>query len=156
MRSVTTWIKAVTASALLALLTGYPLRLLATEATPTQAEKAAIAAETSAPGSVTRAVFTTAVEDGEPTEFLSEIQNSVPVVFFFTVLEGMADQKVTHRWKYQDKVMATAEFDVKRDPDKVWSSNQMKPEWTGAWEVEVVDGSGRIIDRHSFAFEAPL
>jgi hypothetical protein len=112
------------ASGLLGGLTFISSALLAMDATPTPSEKEAIAAEKTMPGSVTQAVFTTMVEDGEPTEFLSEIQNGVPEVFFFTVLEGLANQAVTHRWKYRGKVMATAEFDVKRDPDKVWSSNE--------------------------------
>lgn len=152
----TMWNKAVTATVLLAGMTLISLDTLAAEAMPTPSEKAAIAAENRAPGSISQAVFTTAVEDGAPVDFLSEIENSVSEVFFYTVLEGMADQTVTHRWKYRGKVMATAEFDVKGDPDKVWSSNQMKPEWTGAWEVEVVDGGGEVIGQRTFAFEAPL
>ncbi|MCG6862116.1 MAG: DUF2914 domain-containing protein [Chromatiaceae bacterium] len=32
----------------------------------------------------------------------------------------------------------------------------MKPEWNGGWEVEVIDGGGRIIGRSSFIFETPL
>lgn len=148
--------RTVTASVLLAGLTCIPIEGLAVEATPTSAEKAAIAAQKTAPGSVARAVFTTAVEDGEPTDFRSEIENTVPEVFFFTELEGMANQKVTHRWTYRGQVMATAEIDVKSDPDKVWSSNQMTPEWTGAWRVEVIDGSGQVIDDRTFVLEGPL
>ncbi len=68
----------------------------------------------------------------------------------------MSGQTVAHRWKYNGAVMATEKFEVKRDVDQVWSSNNMKPEWTGAWDVEVVDGSGKIISRSSFIFEAPL
>jgi len=52
--------------------------------------------------------------------------------------------------------MATAELEVTRDLDKVWSSNRMKPEWTRTWDVEVVDGSGQIVGRATFAFDAPL
>ena len=52
--------------------------------------------------------------------------------------------------------MATAEIDVKRDVDPVWSTSKMEPEWTGAWDLEVVDGSGRIIGRGSFVFETPI
>lgn len=156
MSLVTTKCNAVTATVLLTLLASGAVQAQATEATPTRAEKAAIAAEATAAGSVTKAVFTTAVVDGEPTDFLTEIENTVPEVVFFTVLEGMSGQTVTHRWKYNGAVMATAKLDVKRDLDPVWSSNKMKPEWTGAWDAEVVDGGGRIIGRGSFVFVAPL
>lgn len=32
----------------------------------------------------------------------------------------------------------------------------MRPEWTGTWQVEVVDADGRVIDGHTFAFLTPL
>lgn len=145
-----------TVTALLMVLAFVSAEGLAAEATPTPAEQAAATAEQTAPGAIAEAVFTTAVEDGAPIDYLTEIENSVPEVYFLTILEGMSDQTVTHRWKYRGKVMATAQFDVKEDPDTVWSSNQMKPEWTGPWEVEVVDGSGEIIGQRIFSFEAPL
>jgi hypothetical protein len=156
MNSVTTSTKVLTAVGMLALQALGASQAPAMEAEPTQAAEGAIAAEKTARGTVAKAVFTTAVVDGQPTDFRSEIETSVPKVFFYTVLEGMMDQTVSHRWKYQGKVMAVAKIDVKNDPDKVWSSNEMRPEWTGAWEVEVVDGSGQVIDSRTFAFEAPL
>ncbi len=156
MSLVTTTCSAVTATVLLTVLTSGALQAQGTEATPSGAEKAAIAAEATEAGSVANAVFTTAVVDGEPTDYLTEIENTVPEVVFFTVLEGLSGQTVTHRWKYNGEVMATAKLDVKRDVDSVWSSNEMRPEWRGEWEVEVVDGSGQIIGRGTFVVEAPL
>jgi len=146
----------LSASGLLILTAFGAIPAHATEATPTPAEKTAIALEKTEAGSVVETVFTTAVVDAAPTDYLTEIESSVPEVFFFTVIDGMAGQKVIHRWKYQGTVMATAELAVKRDPDKVWSSNKMKPEWTGAWDVEVVDSSGQIIGHGSFTFDTPL
>ena len=148
--------RAGSATALITSFTLTSLSALALDTAPTQAEKAMMADEKTAPGSVTRATFTTAIEDGEPIDFQSEIENSVPEVFFFTEVEGVAGQSITHRWKYRSEVMATAAFDVKDDPQKVWSSQKMRPEWTGAWEVEVVDGNDQVIDRKTFAFQAPL
>lgn len=156
MSLVTTMCNAITGTVLLILLASGGVQAQATETTPTGAEKAAIAAEATAIGSVTKAVFTTAVVGGEPADFLTEIDNTVPEVVFFTVLEGMSGQTVTHRWKYNGAVMATVKLDVKRDVDKVWSTNNMEPEWIGEWDVEVVDSSGQIIGRGSFVFETPL
>jgi hypothetical protein len=156
MSLVTTICNAVTATVLLTLLASGAVQAQATEATPTGVEEAAIAAEATAAGSVTKAVFTTAVVDGEPTDFLTEIENTVPEVVFFTVLEGMSGQTVTHRWKYNGAVMATAKLDVHRDLDRVWSTNKMRPEWSGEWDVEVLDGSGRIVGSGSFVFKTPL
>jgi len=33
-------------------------------------------------------------------------------------IKGVAGQSITHRWKSRSRVMATAEFDVKNDPEK--------------------------------------
>jgi hypothetical protein len=155
MSRLRTGIKALGAAGFLTMST-FAVPVQATEAIPTQAEEKAIATEKTARGSLASAVFTTAVVDGNATDYRSEINSSVSKVFFVTVLDSLAGQTVTHRWKYKGKVMATAKFDVKRDREKVWSSNAMKPEWTGEWRVEVVNGSGQIVDSRSFSFLAPL
>jgi len=151
--SVTSSTKALIAAGLLFVPA---LAISQVEAEPTQAAEQAMAADKTAVGSVAEAVFTTAMVGDQPSDFRSDIENSVAKVYFYTVLEGMTGQTVSHRWKHEGKVMAVAEIDVKSDPDRVWSSNEMKPEWTGSWAVEVVDGSGQVIDTHSFAFVAPL
>lgn len=148
--------RVLAASGLLAALTGGATPSLAAETVPTEAAKKGIAAEKSARGAVINAIFTTAVVDGEATDYRSEIENSVPEVFFVTVLDGLSGQTVIHRWKYKGKVMAAANIAVKQDSQKVWSSNKMRPEWTGEWQVEVVDSGGRVIGRGTFSFLAPL
>lgn len=156
MSLLSTGTNALAAAGLLTMLAFTAIPVQASEAVPTQAEKEAIAAEKTARGSIASAVFTTGVVNGEPTDYRSEIDSRVPKVFFVTVLDGLAGQTVIHRWTYKGKVMAMAKFDVKRDREKVWSSNAMKPEWIGEWRVEVVDGSGQIVGRRSFSFSAPL
>ncbi len=153
MNTVTTSTKALIAAGLLVIPA---LAISQVEAEPTQAAEQAMAGDKVAVGKVAEAVFTTDIVGGQPSDFRSNIENSVAEVFFYTVLEGMTGQTVSHRWRHDGKVMAVAEIVVKNDPDRVWSSNKMKPEWTGSWEVEVVDGSGQVIDTQSFAFEAPL
>lgn len=155
MKLITSFDKALITTLSLTFLVPVALQAQGVEATPTKSATA-IAAEASEQEIVARAIFTTAVEDGEPTDYLSEVDNTVPEVFFFTELEGLAGETVMHRWKHEGVVMATANFNVSGDPDKVWSGNKMKPEWTGAWEVEVVDGRGKIIGRGEFALLAPL
>ena len=150
------WARATTAAVLLVLFAFSSLQVRAEEATETEAAKESAAAVKTARGNVIEAVITTGILDGGPTDYRSEIDNTVPEVFFYTELESLEGQTVTHRWKYKGKVMATAKFDVKSSRQKVWSSNKMMPEWTGAWLVEVVNGSGTIIDRGSFSYLEPL
>ncbi|MCG6862115.1 MAG: hypothetical protein LJE70_12670 [Chromatiaceae bacterium] len=78
MNSVKTMRNLVAVTVLPILLAAGAVHAQATEATPTGAENAAIAAEATATGSVAKAVFTTAVVDGEPTDFHTEIENTVP------------------------------------------------------------------------------
>jgi hypothetical protein len=145
-----------TIAALLGVLAMLAFEVQAEEARESEAAQESIGAERSARGNVSDSAVTTAISDGAPTDYRSEIDNSIPEVFFYTVLEGMEGQTVIHRWTYNGNVMATAKFDVKENRQKVWSSNKMIPEWTGLWIIEVVDGNGHIIDRGSFSFVEPL
>lgn len=112
--------------------------------------------QTTERGRVVKAGFTTSNFDDEPTEDLSEIINSAPEVFFFSDLDGMAGQTVTHRWKYGSSVIANAEIPIEKASFRAWSSYKMQPQWTGAWFVEVVDEAGTVIATKTFAFMAPL
>ncbi|MDH3669520.1 MAG: DUF2914 domain-containing protein [Paracoccaceae bacterium] len=123
------------------------------EATPTQAEEQAAEAGR---GSVSRATFTTAIVDDEPTDYRSEIENTVPVVYFYAELDGMAGQTAIHRWKFGDKVMADAKIAVKSPRFPAWSSNKMPPESTGLWIVEVLNGKGEVISTHYLNYIPPL
>lgn len=114
------------------------------------------AAETASPGIVLNPTFTTGIEGGEPTEYLSEIENTQPTVYFFAELEDLNGQTAIHRWKYQDKVMAEVKIPVTSRRMKAWSSQSMQPEWTGVWVVEVVNGRGDVISTSTFSYLEPL
>lgn len=114
------------------------------------------AAETASPGIVLSPTFTTGIEGGGPTEYLSEIENTQPTVYFFAELEDLNGQTAIHRWKYQDKVMAEVKISVTGPRMKAWSSLSMQPEWTGVWMVEVVNGRGEVISTSTFSYLEPL
>jgi hypothetical protein len=126
------------------------------ETTPTQSEEQFAETEKSDRGSVSRATFTSAVVDNEPTDYLKEIENSVSVVYFFAELDGMAGQTATHRWKHDGAVMAEEKFVVKDSRFVSWSSNKMPPESTGVWIVEVINSKNEVISTHNFNYLAPL
>ena len=92
----------------------------------------------------------------EPTEYLSEIENTQPTVYFFAELEDLNGQTAIHRWKYQDKVMAEVKVPVTSPRVKAWSSLSMQPEWTGVWVVEAVNGRGEVISTSTFSYLEPL
>ena len=107
-------------------------------------------------GSVTRAQFTSAVQDREPTDNLSSLTNDKTRVFFYTEIKGMAGHKVTHRWEYKNKTMYEQSFDVGSARWRVWSSKTFDPLWTGDWNVSVVDENGVMLGSQTLNYtEAP-
>ena len=118
-------------------------------ATPTDA-----AAPATPGGSVTRAVFTSAVTDREPTDTITSLSNDATTIMFFTELQGLQGQTVTHRWEHGDKVMAEIKFDVGSARWRVFSSKRLDPSWTGEWKVSVIDGSGGTLGASTFTYTA--
>lgn len=103
-------------------------------------------------GSITDKAFTTAIVDGKPADDLKAFENTVGTVYFYTVLEGLKGQTVTHRWKYAGRVISNADIPVTDDPFTTWSSNKIEPDWTGFWTVEVLDKDSEIIGVGTFAY----
>lgn len=93
---------------------------------------------------VARHQFTTAVEDREPVDSLTDAMNIDPL-YYFTELKGFEGSVVTHRWWYNGEKMADVTFDVGGPRWRVYSSKQLLPEWDGDWTVEVLDWQGRVL-----------
>ncbi len=103
------------------------------------------ASETRLEGSVARWAFTSAIQDREPTDQLTETTTGNGTVYFFTELKDLDGQTVKHRWLYQGHVVAEVAFNVAGSRWRVWSSKNLQPEQLGTWTVEVVNGSGKVI-----------
>ena len=108
------------------------------------------------PGAVENATFTSGIDNGAPIDFRQEFDANTTVIYFYTEVVGLPGQTVTHRWKREGKVIREVAFPVKGSRQAVWSKSQMKPEWTGDWTVEVVNGRGEVISVQSFAYNPPL
>jgi len=93
---------------------------------------------------VARHQFTSSIVDREPTDQLTDAMNINPMVYF-TELKNFQDTTVTHRWTFNDNVMAEVEFNVGGPRWRVYSSKQFQPEWDGEWKVEVVDSAGVVV-----------
>ncbi len=96
-------------------------------------------------GSVVRSVFTTAVEDREPTDNIKELSTDSDKVIYYTELRDMAGQTAKHRWEHNGEVMAEVEFKVGGSRWRVWSSKSFVPGWTGEWKVSVLNGANEVI-----------
>lgn len=126
-------------------------------AEPTTATQPAAQPAVQAPpkpaGMVTRAQFTSAIQDREPVDKLSNLQNDKSQVFFFSEIKDAADQRITHRWEHNNKIMSETSFDVGGNRWRVFSSKNLDPSWIGEWKVSVIDEAGGTLGASSFSYE---
>ena len=102
--------------------------------------------------SVQHAQFTTAIDNREPSDDVTSLDNSHTQIFFFTELKDAAGQTITHRWQYNGKVVAQVMLTPKADHWRTWSSKTLMPDQTGTWTVQVVDASGKVLLSKSFDY----
>lgn len=106
----------------------------------------------SAEAEVSRAQFTTAVLDREPTDEISSIAADASRVFFFTELRNLDGKTVTHRWSLNGAVMAEVSFKVRASRWRVYSSKNLQPEWRGDWVVDILDESGTVLETRKVGY----
>ncbi|MGH8415434.1 MAG: DUF2914 domain-containing protein [Gammaproteobacteria bacterium] len=112
----------------------------------------AATAAAAATASLGQAQFTTAVNNREPADDISTLDDSHNQVFFFSVLKGAAGQTITHRWVFDGKTMAEVKFEPKANHWRVWSNKTLLPSQTGTWTVDVVDGNGNVLGSKTFDY----
>lgn len=115
--------------------------------------KAATSAAPAAAGSVSKATFTTGVENHEPKDSIDSLTNDQTRVFFYAVLMNLQGQEVTFRWSYNDVTQA----EVKQTPSsaryRTYTSKQLDPSKLGTWKVEVMDASGSVLISKTFEYK---
>jgi hypothetical protein len=88
--------------------------------------------------------------EGEATTFPAD----VAVVWCQTRIVGAAEPTtVTHVWYREGKTVARVELSVASPSYRTVSSKKILPEWTGRWEVTVLDAEGTILRTESFTVE---
>lgn len=105
-------------------------------------------------GEVSRAVFTTSIQDREPVMAVDSINsNSFSSISFFTELNELQGHNITHQWVFNDKVMFEKSFEVNGERWRVWTSKTLLPGWTGTWTVRVLDGDRSELVSRSFEYQ---
>jgi hypothetical protein len=94
---------------------------------------------------ISQAVFSTSIVDRQPAKIITEADDSLGKIYFFTNIRHLAGDKIRHRWIYKGKVKAEISFDIKGDRWRVWSSKNIWHTWTGQWRVEVVNQNHEIL-----------
>ena len=94
---------------------------------------------------ISQAVFAKSVEERAPLEIMTEADNSLGKIYFFTNIRNLTGDKITHRWIYKDKVKAEINFNIKGKRWRVWSSKNLWHTWTGQWKVEVLNQHNQVL-----------
>jgi len=69
------------------------------------------------------------------------------------VLGGSDPTTITHVWYRDGKTMARVELDIRSGDWRTVSSKLLLPDWTGLWEVKVLDATGTILRSESVTVE---
>lgn len=136
----------------ISLLTGKVLAQDAGESMDTAPSAPATTMESTSSEHVARALFTSEIQNREPTDTITTLSNDKNKIYFFSELTGLGGQKVTHRWEYQGKTMGEVTFNVGGPRWRVWSSKTLLPQWTGEWRVTIIDGSGNKVGEGTFNY----
>ena len=102
---------------------------------------------------ISNAEFALEVKDRTPLNIIKELDNSFGKIYFFTNIRNLQGQRVTHRWIYNNKVMADVVFDVGGPRWRVWSSKNLWPTWIGVWSVEVLSADGEVLYQKEFNYK---
>ncbi len=101
---------------------------------------------------ISKAGFATEIIDREPLNIVGELDNSLGKIYFFTNIRNLEGTSISHRWIYNNKVMADVVFDIKGPRWRVWSSKNLWHTWTGNWIVEVLTSENEVLYQKEFNY----
>ena len=101
---------------------------------------------------ISEAEFAKKIIDRVPINIVREFDNSLGKIYFFTNIRNLQDTSITHRWIYNNKVMADVVFDIKGPRWRVWSSKNLWHAWTGKWIVEVLSSENEVLYKKEFNY----
>jgi len=93
-------------------------------------------------GQVSRAMFTTQIENREPVNRVLLLESKYKQVYFFTDLRHLEGQDIVHRWEHEGHVIAEKVFSVKGPRWRVYSTQELDASMLGRWTVVVADKQG--------------
>ena len=102
---------------------------------------------------ISEAEFAKKIIDRVPINIVREFDNSLGKIYFFTNIRNLQDTSITHRWIYNNKVMADVVFDIKGPRWRVWSSKNLWHTWTGKWMVEVLTSENEVLYKKEFNYK---
>lgn len=94
---------------------------------------------------ITRAQFTSAVQNHEPVDHLTELYGATEEIYFFTELHNLSGKILIHSWEYRGEAVAQVQLRVDGPRWRVWSSRTLTPDRQGPWTVTVMNPAGEVL-----------
>ncbi len=112
-------------------------------------------AESPSPGLKVEADVCNDVKERMPVGPADSFPADVGTIYLWCRVTGAADStSISHVWLHKEEVMATVELPVNSIAWRTWSSKTILPEWTGQWEVRILDAAGRVLKALPFSVGA--
>ncbi len=126
----------------------------AVEPASIEAVEAAEAVPSVSPSAVARATFATAIDQREPVDSISSLGSDRDRVYYFTEFVGLSGRRLTHRWEYEDELVAEVPIAIDGPRWRAYSTKNLEAGRLGEWTVSVLDESGNVVRTDSFVYEA--
>jgi hypothetical protein len=97
------------------------------------------------------ATICTDVQDREPRGAGLAFPATVEKLYCHTLVEGAQEPiTIAHAWYHDDRNVAQVSLEVGSSPWRTWSSKRIVESWTGAWRVDILDGTEKVLATISF------
>lgn len=102
---------------------------------------------------VKRAIITSAIENREPVDELTNVSSDIGKVYFFTEVINKANTHVTHRWLLNGRLEAEVVLKIGSDRWRTYSSKTLVPAiHSGSWQVEAIDEQNNLLATAVFSY----
>lgn len=105
-------------------------------------------------GQVSRAMFTTRIENREPVDHVLILDDKYKKVFFFTELRNFEGHQIIHRWEHNGRVISQIAFNIKGPRWRVYSSLNLDDGMLGRWTAIVTTKDGCPLKATVFQYVA--
>jgi hypothetical protein len=93
----------------------------------------------------------TGIEERMPVGTAESFAPEVDKVYLWCKILGAEEPtSVRHVWYYDGEEMAMVELAVESESWRTWSYKTILPEWTGNWEVKVLDANDKVLKTMAF------
>ena len=97
------------------------------------------------------ATICTDVQEREPQGAGLAFPATAEKLYCHTRVEGAQEPiTITHAWYHGERNVAQVSLEVGSSPWRTWSSKRIAESWSGAWRVDILDGTGKVLTTVSF------